>query len=80
VLARLCYYPYPAAAPRYVRLAYCRYRFSTPRERAASGAWWQRERVGDLTNPLSLSDFAPAPLTLPPRGLSSRLLKKGRLK
>ena len=59
VLALLGDDPFPDAPPRYVRLAYFRYRFSTPHERAASGAWWQRERVGNLTNPLSLGDFAP---------------------
>jgi len=42
-----------------VRLAYFRYRFSTPSERAASGTWWQRERLGDLTRPLSLGELAP---------------------
>src|SRR5207248_1721037 len=40
VLALLGDDPFPDAAPCYVRLAYFRYRFSTPRERAASGAWW----------------------------------------
>src|SRR5256886_888343 len=74
VLALLGDDPFPDAAPRYVRLADFRYPFSKPRERAASGAWWQRERVGDLMNPACLSDFAPAPLALPPRGLSCCLL------
>ena len=46
--------PFPSGPPRYVRLVYYRYRFSTPTERAAGGAWWQRERVGYLTEPLSL--------------------------
>jgi len=59
VLALLGDDPFPDAPPRYVRLAYFRYRFSTPPERAASGAWWRRERVGDLTRPLSLEDFPP---------------------
>ena len=59
VLALLGHDPFPDAAPRYVRLGYFRYRFSTPAERAASGAWWQRERVGDLTKPLSLQELAP---------------------
>ena len=51
--------PFPSAPPRYVRLVYYRYRFSTPTERATSGAWWQRERVGYLTAPLSLGEAVP---------------------
>src|SRR3989440_1403144 len=59
VLALLGDDPFPDGPPRFVRLAYYRYRFSTPRERATSGAWWQRERVGDLTKPLSLAQLPP---------------------
>jgi len=59
VLALLGDDPFPDTPPHYVRLVYYRYRFSTPRERAASGAWWQRERVGDLTKALSLAELAP---------------------
>src|SRR5438093_94658 len=44
--------PFPSGPPRYVRLVYYKYRFSTPTERARGGAWWQRERVGYLTEPL----------------------------
>jgi lipase maturation factor 1 len=57
VIALLGDDPFADGPPHYVRLAYYRYRFSTPRERAMSGAWWQRERMGDLTKPLSLGDF-----------------------
>ena len=46
--------PFPAAPPRYVRLAYYRYRFSTPAERARTGAWWERDLAGYLTGPVSL--------------------------
>ncbi len=56
VLALLRDNPFPGAPPRYVRLVYYRYRFSTPAERAAGGMWWQRERVGYLTQPLSLGE------------------------
>jgi hypothetical protein len=59
VLALLGDNPFPNGPPRYVRLAYYRYRFSTPPERAASGAWWDRALVGYLTRPLSVADFAP---------------------
>jgi len=44
--------PFPSGPPRYVRLVYYKYRFSTPTERARGGAWWQRERVGYLTEAL----------------------------
>ena len=56
VLALLGESPFPSGPtpPRYVRLVVYRYRFTTPAERAASGAWWHREWVGSLTEPLSL--------------------------
>lgn len=56
VLSLLSENPFPGAPPRYVRLVYYRYRFSTPTERATGGGWWQRERVGYLTEPLSLGE------------------------
>ena len=56
VLTLLGENPFPGAPPRYVRLVYYRYRFSTPTERATTGAWWQRERVGYLTEALSLGE------------------------
>jgi hypothetical protein len=45
--------------PRFVRLAYYRYHFTTADEKRATGAWWRRERIGYLTQALSLADFAP---------------------
>jgi lipase maturation factor 1 len=59
VLALLGDSPFPAAPPRYVRLVSYRYRFSTPSERTTSGAWWQRQREGYLTAPLSLAPPTP---------------------
>jgi len=50
--------PFPARPPRYVRLVYYRYRFAPPSVRARTGAWWERDRVGYLTRPLSVADFA----------------------
>ncbi|HVH11271.1 MAG TPA: lipase maturation factor family protein [Gemmatimonadales bacterium] len=47
--------PFPDAPPRYLRLAYYRYRFTTPAERRTSGAWWAREFVAYLTPALSLA-------------------------
>jgi hypothetical protein len=35
--------------PRFVRLAYYQYHFTSSSERAATGAWWKREFVGYLT-------------------------------
>jgi hypothetical protein len=43
--------PNPLDSPvRCAKLAYYQYHFTTGAERAANGAWWKRERVGDLTN------------------------------
>ena len=44
-------------APRYVRLRYYQYRFTTPEERRATGDWWRRESIGGLTERLSLEDM-----------------------
>jgi hypothetical protein len=38
------------ARVRCVRLVYYHYHFTTRGERAVSGAWWKRERAGDLTD------------------------------
>ncbi len=59
VVSLLAENPFPEGPPRYVRLAYYRYRFSTPAERARTGAWWDRVFAGYLTRPLSLADLVP---------------------
>jgi hypothetical protein len=46
--------PFPAAPPAYVRARLYRYRFTTRRERRATGAWWHRTPVGDHLPPCSL--------------------------
>ena len=43
--------------PRYLRLAYYDYRFTTPAERADTGAWWHREFIDYLTDPVSIEDL-----------------------
>jgi hypothetical protein len=46
VLALIEKNPFRAAPPRYVRAVLYDYRFTTAAERAATGAWWKRRRVG----------------------------------
>ena len=46
--------PFPDAPPVFVRARLYRYRFSTPAERRAMGAWWIRELVGDYLPPVRL--------------------------
>jgi hypothetical protein len=46
--------PFPTAPPRWVRARLYRYRFTTPVERHATGAWWIREPEGTLIGPLGL--------------------------
>jgi hypothetical protein len=48
VLALLGRDPFAGAPPRRIRLARYEYRFSTPAERARTGAWWVRELTGYL--------------------------------
>jgi hypothetical protein len=49
--------PFPEAAPAFVRARYYRYRYTTFRERRATGAWWSRELVGDFLPPVRLGDL-----------------------
>ncbi len=46
--------PFPDAPPTFVRATLYRYRFSPPRLRRETGAWWVRSRVGVHTAPLRL--------------------------
>jgi hypothetical protein len=39
--------------PRYARLAYYQYQFTTRAERAQTGGWWKRQFVGYLTETVS---------------------------
>ncbi len=40
--------------PTYLRLRYYHYEFTTSAERRASGEWWKRELVSELSSPFSL--------------------------
>src|SRR5712691_10574550 len=46
--------PFAGRRPRFVRALLYLYRFTTPAERGASGAWWSRELVGDYVRALAL--------------------------
>ena len=48
--------PFPTTPPRFLRLAYYNYRFTTTTERTKTGTWWHREFVDYLTEPVSLAD------------------------
>jgi hypothetical protein len=47
--------PFPGEPPALVRVRVFRYRFTTRRERRATGAWWDRTLAGELLPPVSLS-------------------------
>jgi hypothetical protein len=50
--------PFPAGGrPRYLRFAYYDYRYTSWSERAETGAWWHRELIDYLTEPVSLADL-----------------------
>jgi predicted DCC family thiol-disulfide oxidoreductase YuxK len=46
--------PFPDKAPKYIRAQLYDYRFTTPEERAKTGALWVREVIGDYMSPASL--------------------------
>jgi hypothetical protein len=49
--------PFDGEPPAHVRAVRYRYRYTTPEERAASGRWWSRERVGTYVHPVSLEEL-----------------------
>jgi hypothetical protein len=51
--------PFVDHPPRLLRARVYRYRFTTPAERRADGAWWHRELVGEFMRPVSLADVGP---------------------
>ena len=46
--------PFAGARPRFVRATLYLYRFTTPRERRESRAWWVRSRVDEYLRPVAL--------------------------
>jgi hypothetical protein len=46
--------PFHGGRPRYVRASLYEYHFSTPEERARTGAWWTRQYRGVYLPPVSL--------------------------
>jgi hypothetical protein len=56
VLALFRENPFPDSPPKFVRLTRYRYRFTTPEERAESGAWWFREKDQVIFGPVSSWD------------------------
>jgi hypothetical protein len=60
--------PFPDDGPEKVRVIRYRYRFTSPEERAETGRWWRRERVGTYVTPVSLSELRPG-RTAPPGGV-----------
>ncbi|WP_276261434.1 lipase maturation factor family protein [Haloglomus litoreum] len=49
--------PFPDEPPEYVRAVRYRYEFTSPEERAETGRWWYRERVGSYVRPVSEADL-----------------------
>jgi lipase maturation factor 1 len=54
VLALLEHNPFPEHPPQMIRAELYRYHFTNREERAATGAWWKRERAGAFLGPMSL--------------------------
>src|SRR5205807_1946088 len=46
--------PFPTTPPTYVRARLFEYRFTNRAERRATGAWWNRDPVGDYLAPVDL--------------------------
>ncbi|WP_254830642.1 lipase maturation factor family protein [Haloglomus salinum] len=53
----LAHDPFPDGPPEHVRAVRYRYAFTSPAERAETGRWWSRERVGTYVRPISEGDL-----------------------
>ncbi len=51
--------PFPATPPVFLRAQFYRYRYTDPRTRAQTGAWWTRELLGAYLPPVSLDQLGP---------------------
>jgi hypothetical protein len=51
--------PFPEKPPRFLRAALFQYKFTSPEQKAASGAWWERSYQGDYCRPISLDGRRP---------------------
>ncbi|MFB6164332.1 MAG: lipase maturation factor family protein [Haloarculaceae archaeon] len=49
--------PFPEGPPEQVRVLRYRYEYTTPEERAETGAWWNRERVNTYVSPISRAEL-----------------------
>src|SRR5262249_1605758 len=58
ILTLLAHNPFSEQPPHYVRALFYLYRFTSPAEKSATGAWWHRELVGIYFPPVSLHDPA----------------------
>jgi len=56
VLALLAVNPFPEAPPKYIRAEFYNYQFTDAATRRATGAWWQRTRVGEYLPVVSLRE------------------------
>jgi hypothetical protein len=56
-LKLLAHDPWPERPPRFIRASYYRYRFADRRERKATGAYWQRTRLGEYLPAVGVSSF-----------------------
>ncbi len=54
VLSLLRHDPFAGERPAFVRARLYLYRFTTPRERRETGAWWHRTEVGEYVGPVAL--------------------------
>ena len=49
--------PFSGEPPERIRVLRYRYRFVSPTERAETGQWWTRDRVGTYIAPVTLADL-----------------------
>jgi predicted DCC family thiol-disulfide oxidoreductase YuxK len=57
VTALLEHNPFPDHPPKFVRAKLFDYHFTTRAQRAATGAWWRRDEIGQFIPPVSLENF-----------------------
>jgi hypothetical protein len=69
VVALMEHNPFPDRPPARIRAHYYEYRFTTIRERAATGRWWHASPRGMYLPEITLEDFTPVPSPAPRAGM-----------
>lgn len=58
----LRYNPYPDTPPKYIRVQFYSYEYTTWQERKETGNWWKRKNIGMYATKMELNQPKPGPV------------------